>query len=305
MLEKFSNPKVTAKGEARACVELRELKTIWFNTGTQCNLSCENCYIESNPTNDRLSFLTSQDIQPYLEEIKKHAWPTQEIGFTGGEPFLNPHIIELIETSLENGFKTIILTNAYRIIQRYKETLVDLKDRFGDQLLLRVSLDHHSKEVHEEGRGKKTFEPTLNMIRWLSQNQFNIGIAGRHLCDEDFHYSQDQYKKLLNNYSVDIDFSDSQKFVIFPEMDPNKDVPEITTACWSILNKSPDKMMCASSRMIVKRKGEDCCKVLACTLLAYDKQFELGETLALSCKNVPLNHKFCAQFCVLGGASCS
>ena len=57
--------------------------------------------------------------------------------------------------------------------------------------------------------------------------------------------------------------------------------------------------------MIVKRKGEETPKVLACTLLAYDTQFELGSTLANSEQSVQLNHPHCAKFCVLGGASCS
>ena len=38
--------------------------------------------------------------------------------------------------------------------------------------------------------------------------------------------------------------------------------------------------MCASSRMVVKRKGAARPAVVACTLLPYDPQFELGRTLA-------------------------
>jgi hypothetical protein len=83
------------------------------------------------------------------------------------------------------------------------------------------------------------------------------------------------------------------------------EVPEITTACWGILNKSPDGLMCASSRMVIKRKGAKRPAVLACTLLPYDPQFELGATLAEAEQDVALNHPHCAKFCVLGGASCS
>jgi hypothetical protein len=52
---KFRDPAVTAKGETRATVALRALETLWFNTGTLCNLTCRNCYIESSPRNDRLA----------------------------------------------------------------------------------------------------------------------------------------------------------------------------------------------------------------------------------------------------------
>ena len=88
-------------------------------------------------------------------------------------------------------------------------------------------------------------------------------------------------------------------------MDVEADVPEITTACWGILEKSPDSIMCASSRMVVKRKGAGAPTVLSCTLLPYDDAFELGRTLAQASGAVQLNHPHCAKFCVLGGASCS
>ena len=42
---KFQDPFVTAKGERRAHVALKAPKTLWFNTGTLCNLTCQNCYI--------------------------------------------------------------------------------------------------------------------------------------------------------------------------------------------------------------------------------------------------------------------
>ena len=50
---KFQDPDITADGEERARVALTRLETLWFNTGTLCNLECANCYIESSPRNDR------------------------------------------------------------------------------------------------------------------------------------------------------------------------------------------------------------------------------------------------------------
>ncbi|PKP79355.1 MAG: radical SAM protein, partial [Alphaproteobacteria bacterium HGW-Alphaproteobacteria-2] len=91
----------------------------------------------------------------------------------------------------------------------------------------------------------------------------------------------------------------------FPEMDESVEVPEITEACWGILGVAPEQVMCSSSRMVLKRKGAAKPAVVACTLLAYDPQFELGETLAEAERPVALNHPHCAKFCVLGGASCS
>jgi hypothetical protein len=88
-------------------------------------------------------------------------------------------------------------------------------------------------------------------------------------------------------------------------MDERVDVPEITERCWGILGKSPSDVMCAKSRMIIKRKGAEQPVVVSCTLLPYSAEFEMGHSLAAAMHTVALNHPHCARFCVLGGASCS
>ena len=300
----FSNPKFTADGTPRATVPFQQLETLWFNTGTRCNLSCDNCYIESNPKNDRLSFLSVEDIMPYLDEIQKEGWSTHEIGFTGGEPFLNPHMIDLIKVSLSRGFQTLVLTNAYRL-ERVKPQLKELAQSYGKQLILRVSLDHFNKDIHEKERGPNTFAPTLKNIQWLVENKIKVTIAGRSLSTESQLVARNGYQDLLTDHDIAINAQDAKELTIFPEMDMDREVPEITIHCWGILDKEPSTMMCSNSRMVVKRRGEESCKVLSCTLLAYDPQFEMGQSLKESFQEVALNHKFCAQFCVLGGASCS
>ena len=59
---KFRDPLVTAAGERRAQVALKSLDTLWFNTGTLCNLTCRHCYIESSPKNDRLVYLSAAEV---------------------------------------------------------------------------------------------------------------------------------------------------------------------------------------------------------------------------------------------------
>jgi hypothetical protein len=87
-------------------------------------------------------------------------------------------------------------------------------------------------------------------------------------------------------------------------MSSEADPPEITPACWGILNVSPNSLMCSNARMVVKRQGADHPIVLACTLIAYDRRFELGATLAEASGRVYLAHRHCSTFCVLGGAAC-
>ncbi|MEM9047906.1 MAG: radical SAM protein [Pseudomonadota bacterium] len=303
----FSHPSITAKGEPRARVGLSGLRTLWFNTGTLCNIACVNCYIFSSPSNDALVYLTTEEVVTFLREIAETDLPTEEIGFTGGEPFMNPQIIGMIEASLSAGHRVLVLTNAMRPMMRprIQEGLVDLAARFGDRLTLRISLDHHAAAKHDALRGDGAFAVALKGMRWLRDRGIAMAVAGRTVWEETEAEARAGFAQLFRQEGFAIDADNPGTCILFPEMDDTAQVPEITTACWGILGKRPDEVMCASSRMVVRRRGADRPVVLACTLLAYDTAFELGETLAEAHRPVPLNHPHCARFCVLGGASCS
>jgi hypothetical protein len=303
---KFRDPEITATGERRATVRLRALQTLWFNTGTLCNLTCENCYIESSPTNDRLVYLGRAEVRGFLEEATSLRPRPVEIGFTGGEPFMNPEIIAMIEDSLAADFRVLVLTNAMRPMQRLKASLAAVRARFPDRLTLRVSLDHYRSACHEQLRGKRSWSPTIQGLLWLAETGFDLSIAGRTIWGETEQATRTGYRQLFGQLGIRIDVDDPARLVLFPEMRSDDDVPEITEKCWGILGKSPDSVMCASSRMVVKRKGADRPSVIACTLLPYDAAFDLGATLVeATARAVALNHPYCARFCVLGGASCS
>jgi hypothetical protein len=305
---KFRDPDITAKGERRASVALSTLSTLWFNTGTLCNITCRNCYIESSPRNDRLAYLTLAEMTAYLDEIERGGLPTAEIGFTGGEPFMNPEIIPMLEACLERGFRVLVLTNAMRPMQRLAGPFLALDQRLGHgpgRLTLRVSLDHYTLDGHELERGAGSWAPTLAGLTWLARNGIDLAVAGRTLWDEPEAEMRSGYRRLFAAEGIPVDAEDPGQLVLFPEMDATVDVPEITEACWGILHRSPDQVMCASSRMVVKRQGAAAPVVLACTLLPYDAAFELGQTLAEASGPVKLNHPHCAKFCVLGGAACS
>jgi hypothetical protein len=304
---KFTNPTLTAKGETRATVALSNPQTLWFNTGTLCNIECVNCYILSSPTNDALVYITAEEVRDYLDQLEERKWNVSEIAFTGGEPFMNPQMIDITEASLERGYNVLILTNAMLPMMRKKmrEGLLRLQAAYPDKLTLRISVDHYSRELHDAERGTGAFDKTVTGMNWLSENGFTMAVAGRSVFGDSDADSRRGYAEFYAENGFNIDAQNAGMTVLFPEMDENVEVPEITTACWSILDVSPDAVMCSSSRMVVKRRGADKPAVLACTLLPYAPEFELGETLEEAERDVALNHPHCSKFCVLGGASCS
>ena len=319
---KFSHPDVTAKGETRASVGWTGLRTLWFNTGTLCNIECRNCYIESSPKNDRLVYLKLSDVTPFLDEIEAPV----EIGITGGEPFMCPEILPIMEEILRRGHSLLLLTNAMRPMMRPRlqeglKRLLGPGDRDpdahdgdpdvgdgdpADRLCVRVSLDSHRADIHDAERGEGAFAEACAGIRWLGEQGFRVALAGRLALTEDEASARAAYGALAASLGLDLDPADPKQLVLFPEMVARDDPPEITTACWGILNKAPESIMCADQRMVIRRKGAARASVTACTLLVDDPAFELGHTLAeATAEPVKLNHPWCASFCVLGGGSCS
>jgi len=229
---------------------------------------------------------------------------------------MNPDIVEMLDDALERGFQVLLLTNAMQPMLRPRicDGLMRLRDAHGSRLLLRGSLDHYTRELHDTERTSGSFAKTIEGIDWLAREGFALALAGRTCWGETEGAARDGYAALIAARGWRIDAYDPAALVLFPEMDLRADVPEITESCWDILHKDPKDVMCASSRMVVKRKGAAAPVVLPCTLLPYDPAFEMGETLADAARAdggmfefgaVKLCHPHCAKFCVLGGGSCS
>ena len=303
--QKFRDPKHTIDGSPRAHVQLDALKTLWFNTGTLCNIECAGCYIESSPRNDRLVYLSHGDVTAYLEEAANDHKQLTEIGLTGGEPFMNPDIIAILTECLSRGYDALVLTNAMKPLWHKRSALLALKETFADKLKVRVSLDHYTQGGNDAVRGPGSWDSAIKGLTWLAGAGFHLSIASRTPVNETEDHLRAGFAKLFEEIGVAVPVDDPARLIVFPEMDELADIPEITEACWGILGKSPADVMCSSARMVVKHKGAAHPTVVACTLLPYDPRFDLGQTLAEASGGVSLNHPHCAKFCVLGGASCS
>lgn len=261
--------------------------------------------MDSSPSNDRLAYLTLQEVQTYLDEIDAQGFETEEIGFTGGEPFMNKQIIPMITEALERNHRVLVLTNAMTPLSHYKDEILALQERFGDRLTLRVSLDHHTGEKHDKERGVGSWTKTMEILAWLQAGGLSLAVAGRTCWTEDAEVEKLGYARLFKKLGLDLDVNNPAHLVLFPEMDETIETPEITTHCWGILGLSPDTMMCASSRMVVRHKEQATPNLVACTLLPYAPEFSMGTTLSEANRPVKLNHPHCSKFCVLGGGACS
>lgn len=302
---RFADPNRTASGEPHAQVMLDRLATLWFNTGTLCNIACIGCYIESSPHNDRLVYLPRNAFDRFMDEAEIAHPELQEIGLTGGEPFMNPDVPGMIEAALARGYRVLVLTNAMRPMQRYVPWLHRLHIKFGAKLGLRVSLDHYTRDGHEKVRGKSSFAPALAGLSWLVRNGVSTSVAARLGADEPETTHRAGFAALFRKHDLSLDAWNPDQLVLFPELVTEAIPPEVSETCWQALSSRGREVMCATSRMIVHRKGEAAPRVVACTLQPHTPGFDLGNSLVEARRTVTLNHPHCARFCVFGAASCT
>ena len=302
---RFANPDRTVHGEKHAHVPLARLSTLWFNTGTLCNIACTGCYIDSNPRNDRLVYLDRAAFDRFLGEAATLHPELREIGFTGGEPFMNPDAPGMIEAALDGGYRVLVLTNAMRPMQRARAQLERLAAVAGNRLAFRVSLDHFMRDGHDQVRGPGSFAAALAGLVWLAAAGFPLAVAARLSAPAAEARLRTGFARLFRERELPIDAWDPMQLVLFPELTDPALPPEIGATAWAALHAGGREVMCGSARMVVRRKGEAAPRVVACTLQPYEPGFDLGASLAEAARPVVLNHPHCARFCVFGAASCS
>jgi AdoMet-dependent heme synthase len=157
------------------------LDTLWLQVaGTLCNLQCTHCFISSSPTNHAHGMMSLADVRPYLEEAERLG--VREYYLTGGEPFLNREILEIIEAALALGPVTV-LTNGVLIRPETAARLRALSDASPYSLDLRVSIDGTDAATNDPIRGQGTFERIVAGIGILARAGLNPVVTVTDACE--------------------------------------------------------------------------------------------------------------------------
>ena len=150
--------------------QLENLDELWFQVGgTLCNLSCNHCFISCHPGNDNFGFMDLETIRRYLQESQ--ALGVKEYYFTGGEPFLNRDMLQVLEETLAIGPATV-LTNGTVFTPSSIKALRAISEQSLYSLELRVSIDGYSPQTNDPIRGEGTFEKALEGVRMLVEAGF-------------------------------------------------------------------------------------------------------------------------------------
>lgn len=145
---------------------------IQFEITSSCNLNCIYCYAKPF-TNKIMRF---EDFKYLADKTYNEAKPF-EFGILGGEPFLHPQILDIIEYSLGKFPSVGISTNGTLIWKLSKDDLIRLKYAVESGLDLQISLDSHISSIHDAVRG--SFNLTLKSLYVLEKYNipFTIGIV--------------------------------------------------------------------------------------------------------------------------------
>jgi pyruvate-formate lyase-activating enzyme len=163
---------------------------LWLYTNFDCNLRCDYCCVRSSPTAPRreLGLARVQRIAREAAELD-----VKEIFVTGGEPFLLEDISEIL-VSCAAAAPTTVLTNGMLFTGRRVESLRELP---RDRIVLQISLDSATPELHDLHRGHGTWARTREGIQRARAQGFRVRLAATVSTDaeaEEFRQFLDEEK---------------------------------------------------------------------------------------------------------------
>lgn len=279
--------------------ELTSLDDLWFQVaGTLCNLTCTHCFISCSPTNHAFELMELGEVKRLLDESR--ALGVKEYYFTGGEPFIHPRMVDILEATLEIGPATV-LTNATVLKSEQVARLAEAESRSLYSLELRVSIDGYSPEMNDPIRGPGTFRRAMDGVKLLLEHGFLpiVTVAqtwedGRD--DEVFRqfvevlqaegYSRPRLK-IIPTLRIGAEEKRSRGY---------GEAERVTKEMMEGFDSS--QLICTRSRMATDRG------IYVCPILIDSPEARLGSTLAESTASYPLRHGACYT-CYVGGAICS
>ncbi|MGK5448610.1 radical SAM protein [Streptomyces radiopugnans] len=133
---------------------------LWLYTNFHCNLACDYCAVASSPRAAPRT-LPADTVRALADEAVDAGFT--ELYLTGGEPFLHPDIIELLDHASAR-LPTVVMTNAMLLRGRRADGLAGLADR---ELTVQTSLDGATAHTHDAHRGPGSWQRTIDGIRHL------------------------------------------------------------------------------------------------------------------------------------------
>jgi pyruvate-formate lyase-activating enzyme len=151
---------------------------LWLYTNFDCNLHCDYCCVRSSPTASRRELGLAR-VQRVAREAAELG--VKEIFMTGGEPFLLEDIGEIL-VACAAAAPTTVLTNGMLFSGRRVESLRQLP---RDRIVLQISLDSPTPDLHDLHRGPGTWARSREGIQRARAQGFRVRLAATVSTDAD------------------------------------------------------------------------------------------------------------------------
>ena len=164
---------------------------LWLYTNFHCNLRCDYCCVRSSPTAPRrpLGLARVQRIAREASELG-----VKEIFVTGGEPFLLEDISEIL-LACAAAAPTTVLTNGMLFTGPRVESLRELP---RDRIVLQISLDSATPELHDVHRGPGTWARTREGIQRARAQGFRVRLAATVSTDAE----AEEFRRFLDEEKI-------------------------------------------------------------------------------------------------------
>ncbi|MCH2201367.1 MAG: radical SAM protein [Fuerstiella sp.] len=280
-------------------IELRSLDELWFQVaGTVCNLTCEHCFISCSPHNHSFEFLSFKDVETALQESVQHG--VREYYFTGGEPFLNKSLRQMLKRTLEYGPATV-LTNGTVLSRSWLNELYAAEQASRFSLEFRVSIDGPSPDINDPVRGAGTFEKAIQGVSLLCDAGFlPIVTMTQTWDDSDSLQILEDFRSVLKSHGCS-----RPRLKILPRLkigaeenrtEGYQDTERITPEMMHDFDRN--QLLCNHSRVVTNRG------IFVCPILIESSDARMGETLGKSLQPFSMQHGACYT-CYQYGTICS
>ena len=164
-----------APGDARPVVSLFGSPLfparLWVYSNFHCNLACGYCVVSSSPRARRRE-IGLERFASLVDEAVDEGF--EELYLTGGEPFVHPDVIALVELAAD-ALPTVVLTNGMLFTGRRREELARLAGRPG--LVLQTSLDGARPATHDAWRGAGSWAKAMEGLDYARELGLPVRVA--------------------------------------------------------------------------------------------------------------------------------
>jgi MoaA/NifB/PqqE/SkfB family radical SAM enzyme len=275
------------------------LDAVWIQVaGTVCNLACTHCFVSAGPGVERHGMMSRNRVRELVREGTSLG--AREFYFTGGEPFLHPELIEILEDTLAEAPCTV-LTNGTLLTRSRVESLHRLTERSRYSLEIRISFDGASGAEHDALRGAGAFARSLDGMRRLeAAGLLPIATVTQTHAGEDPLPFRERIASRLRAAGIRRPrikllplFALGRETARSPASQPPATLEGLDQ---DAVNDAP--LPCGTCRAVTSQG------VFVCPLLVDEPGARMGDTLADSRRDFTLSHTACTT-CWMTGATCA